>query len=325
VTKRRTVLIAGLGNIGSGYDEFLDPDVNVYSHARAFSQEKRFRLIAGVDPSESRRRSFGQMYDCQTFVDLDQALEEMQPDVVVVAAPTRLHYHCVRRTLEQCRPQVILCEKPLAYEISEARAIVEDCETWGTKLYVNYMRRSDPGVIEVRRRITAGELGESIKGIAWYSKGLVHNGSHFVNLLEYWLGGVQSFAVLDRGRLWDGVDPEPDLHITFERGVILLLSAWEEAFSHYGIELLSSNGRLRYEQGGQSIQWNPVGTDPEFRGYATLAPTAEIIDNGMKRYQAHVVAQLARDLEGKDAYLCSGSDALRTLETINQMIERTRL
>ena len=31
-----------------------------------------------------------------------------------------------------------------------------------------------------------------IKGVCWYSKGLLNNGSHFINLLEFWLGDYVS-------------------------------------------------------------------------------------------------------------------------------------
>lgn len=315
-----SVLIVGLGQIGMGYDLHLNPDTHVSSHARAFSQHPEFHLIGGVDTEEQRRRTFTQTYECPSYEDLKTALEKCQPDLVVIAVPTRFHRQTLSVVLDCSQPKLVLCEKPLAYDLHDARCMVEDCAAKGVKLYVNYMRRSDPGVIEVKRRIASGEFGQPIKGVAWYSKGFFHNGSHFFNLLQYWLGEMQNAVVLNQGRLWDGVDPEPDVCINFEYGNVVFLAAWEEAYSHYTVELLSPHGRLRYEQGGESIQWQSAQPDPLFQGYTVLAAKPEKIDSGMNRYQWNVAEQLENMLNGRESQLCDGSDALLTLESMKKIL-----
>ena len=316
------VMIVGLGQIGMGYDLHLDPFAHVYSHARAFGQHQSFHLIAGVDPEVQRRKNFEQTYQCPAYADVDTALSHHQPDIVVVAVPTRLHGETLQRILDQSHPKAVLCEKPLSYDIGAAQAIVQSCATRGISLYVNYMRRSDPGVVEIKRRLNTGEIGTPVKGVAWYSKGFLHNGSHLFNLLEYWLGPVVSAAVLDPGRLWDDTDPEPDVYVSFAHGTIVFLAAWEEAFSHYTIELLSPNGCLRYEQGGERIYWLPVVPDPHFQGYTALSAQSEPIASGMDRYQWHVTEQLAAALDGREPHLCSGAEALATIETMQRITEK---
>lgn len=314
------VLIVGLGQIGMGYDLHLDPAAHVYCHARAFSQHPKFELMGGVDPDATRRQTFSQTYDCPAYADLGAALVQHQPALVIVAVPTQFHEPILRRVLDLSHPKMVLCEKPLAYELDEARSIVAASAASNIKLYVNYMRRSDKGVIECKRRLNSGEISTPVKGVVWYSKGFLHNGSHLFNLLEYWLGPMQRSVVLDRGRLWNEIDPEPDVQVTFQRGTIVFQAAWEEAFSHYTIELLSANGRLRYEEGGRLIQWQPARPDPYFTGYTGLASTAETIACDMRRCQWHVAEHLARALAGDDASLCSGADALATLVSMKKIL-----
>src|SRR5688500_8978687 len=115
--------------------------------------------------------------------------------------------------------------------------MVAACKASDCLLYVNYMRRSEPGVLEIKRRLVSGEIRTPVKGVVWYSKGLFNNGSHFFNLLEFWFGGMKKFKVIEPGRLWDGIDPEPDLQATFEHGTINFLSVKEECFSHHEIDL----------------------------------------------------------------------------------------
>lgn len=314
-------LIVGLGQIGMGYDLGLDPSKHVYSLARAFQMHPAFHLAGGVDPEPGRRILFEANYGTSAFTDLDAAIASCEPEVVVVATPTHLHDQTVRRVLELVSPRAILCEKPLAYELAEARAIVKRCSDAGVALYVNYMRRADPGVIEVRRRIDAGQICFPLKGVCWYSKGLIHNGSHFVNLLRYWLGELTSTTILDAGRPWGSMDREPDVRLVFERGAIVLLAAREEDFSHHTIELVSSNGRLKYERGGRLIEWQGVEPAVAATGHRMLTPSAEIIASGMERYQWHVANQLAAALKGETAQLCDGAEGLRTLESLKGVLE----
>jgi predicted dehydrogenase len=314
------VVIVGLGQIGIGYDLHLDPGRHVYSHARAFKLHSNFQLMAGVDPEAKRRKDFEQAYQCPAYADIDAALRNHQPDLVVIAVPTPFHGKTLQQVLAQSCPKAVLCEKPLSYDMEEAREMVRACAAKGIGLYVNYMRRSDPGSIEIKRRIDTGEIGAPVKGVVWYSKGFLHNGSHFFNLMEYWLGPMLTAEVLAPGRLWDGVDPEPDVRVTFAKGTMVFLAAWEEAYSHYTVELLAPNGRLRYEQGGEVIHWQTVQSDPNFTDYTVLSAQSQSIASRMDRYQWHVAEQLAAALAGRNGHLCSGAQALATLESMQTII-----
>lgn len=314
-----SVLIVGLGQIGLGYDLYLNPTEYVYSHARAFNQHQKFQLIAAVDPIEEKRNTFLQHYQCPAYIDIESALKDHQPEIVIIATPTQLHNEVLQKVLALSKPRMILCEKPLTYDLENSQGMVEACAARNLPLYVNYMRRSDRAVIEIKCRLENERIRAGIKGIVWYSKGFLHNGSHFFNLLEYWLGSMQSSVVLDPGRKWGKNDSEPDVQITFERGTMVFLAAWEEFYSHYTVELLSPSGRLRYDKGGTSIQWQSVQTDAKIPGYNELSEKSEIIPTSMNRYQLNVTEQLANALDGREAHLCSGEDALQTLANMKKL------
>lgn len=311
-----TVLIVGLGQIGMGYDLKLDPGKHVLTHARAFQQHSEFRLVGGVDPVQSQRDVFEVSYGVPSFADVETALDTVEADVVVVATPTALHGATVRAVLRAGRPLAVLCEKPLSFDIGEARQIAESCALRECRLFVNYMRRSDCGVVEIKRRLSEGSIGIPVAGVVWYSKGLFNNGSHFLNLLEYWLGDVTDFRVIEPGRLWDGLDPEPDLVLSFQRGRVFFLAAREENFSHYTVELVAPNGRLRYEQGGERVFWQGAIKDAACDGYTILDPAEEIVTTDFARVQWHVADQLAACLNGRQVHICNGTEALQTLETL---------
>lgn len=315
-------VIIGLGQIGMGYDFDLTGESAIYTHARAIAVHPKFRLVGAVDLSPLQRARFEQRYGVPAFDQVEVALCQLQPDVVVIATSSESHGDILAKVVDTCSPKLVLCEKPLAYELDEARAMVEMCERAGIDLFVNYIRRTDPGVVEIKRRISSGQISTPVKVNAWYSKGILNNGSHFLNLLELWLGDISATTVIHPGRLWDNSDPEPDFEIQFDLGTVVFRAAWEESFSHYCIELLSPSGRLRYDRGGEVIEWQGVYADPNFNGYRILAEQRETIANGMNIYQWHVYDQIGKHLAGVRTTLCTGRQALKTLETIDLIIKK---
>ena len=315
------VLIVGLGRIGVGYDLLHEPDEYVLSHARAFQCHPGFRLVGGVDPDAGQRGQFQDQYDCPAFSDLRVAIVATNPSVVVVATPTDLHYSTVQAVLAAGKPIAILCEKPLSFDLIEAHALVRLCKDKNCALYVNYMRRSDVGVDEVLQRLQDGRIALPVKGLVWYSKGLFNSASHFVNLLQYLLGDVKKVRVLDKGRLLEGTDPEPDVEIEFVGGNIHFAALRVEHYFHNSMELMARNGRLRYERGGQQITWESTAANPVYLGYTTLGTELELLRSDFFRQQFYVADELAASLAGKSSRICSGDEALGTLDVLTKIKE----
>jgi predicted dehydrogenase len=302
-----------------GYDANLDPAHHILSHARALSTHPAFFLAGATDPLPERRKEFERMYEAPAFDDDRSLLSSINPDVVIIASPTESHGKVLGDVLQLSSPRMILCEKPLSLSIEEARDMVSGCEERGIPLYVNYPRRSDPGALEIARRIHSGQISLPLKGVAWFSKGIFNNGSHMVNLLEMWLGPCLATSRIPG--VLAARDPEPDGFIEFQKGRVALLSASEEHYSHCAIELVSPSGRLRYERGGELITWEADEPDPIFASSRRLANPPEIIPNGRNAYQRHVAVELASALDGKPASLCTGLQALQTLECIHTLLK----
>ena len=316
-----SVVIVGLGRIGMGYDLDLDRGQFALSHARAFTEHDGFELVGGVDPDPAKRLAFEASYKRSAYPSVDTALPELSPDVVVIAVPTNAHAPLLQDILEHTAPRAILCEKPIAYDVMEARTMLKACDERDVKLFVNYMRRSEPGAIEVKSRIETDRIAAPLKGLAWYSKGFLHNGSHFFNLLTFWLGPWIDAELISAGRHWDANDPEPDVLVRFTRGTVVFMAAREEEFSYYAIELLGTNGRLRYDRGGETIEWTRRADEVLDSGCRELVRTPELLDNDMDRYQWHVADQLREGLSGADAEICTGGEALITLECMQNIID----
>lgn len=308
---RHSVLLIGLGNIGMGYDFSSSSDDYVATLAKSFSLHPRFDLIGAVDSDFEKRESFLCRYKCPAYSNIKAAIKDNVPDIVVIAVPTELHFDIFMEVVESTLPKAILCEKPLSNNYEEASKMVKLSEKYNLLLFTNYMRRCDQAVINVRHQIDVEEIKTPVKGVCWYSKGFIHNGSHFLNLFQYWLGEVMNFDVISQGEKTSLYDVEPDVKITFEKGEVYFLLANEKNFSHNTYELIAGNGRLWNERG--VLSWQSIVPDENYSDYTILNDSSEAIKSEPHRLQWHVADQLYLCLKGKKSPICTGEEGLSTL------------
>lgn len=304
-----SAVLVGLGQIGMGYDRHLPAMTHVLSHTRALLQHPRFRLLAAIEPDPALRQQFSAHTGLPAYDHIANLPDPVRADVVIVASPTATHPAVVEAVLTRIHPRAILCEKPLSPQVTESESMVLACRQAGVSLFVNFIRRADPAVREVRHRIEDGRIAGPLKAVVWYSKGMVHNGSHFVDLMTDWLGPIRAGRIIALGRRVGDNDADADFLLAHERGTALFCAAREECFSHYTVEIVAANGRLRYERGGE-ILWQGVEADTRLASYRRLARDIQAISNDMDRYQLHVMSALAQALQGERHPLCSGDEAL---------------
>lgn len=79
-------------------------------------------------------------------------------DAIVICSENALH----RPYVEQAagRVQAILCEKPISTTTADAQAMIDTCRATGTRLQIAFPVRFAPSVIELKRQLDAGLLGE---------------------------------------------------------------------------------------------------------------------------------------------------------------------
>ena len=107
----------------------------------------------------------------QAFGDYRELLRSPDVDVVHITAPNRFHAEMSLAALKAGKH--VVCEKPLAMNTRETAAIVKAARKAGTVFAVNYNVRFYPAILQLRRAVANGELGE-----------IIHvNGSYFQDWL----------------------------------------------------------------------------------------------------------------------------------------------
>jgi scyllo-inositol 2-dehydrogenase (NAD+) len=116
------------------------------------------RLVAIADASAERARMVAEELEIDNwYSSLEAMLERKDLDAVLIATPDKFHAKAVETVVRAGKD--VLCEKPLALNLSDARAAIDAVAKSGRRLQVGFMRRYDPAYSAAMKRIEAGEIG----------------------------------------------------------------------------------------------------------------------------------------------------------------------
>lgn len=313
-------LIMGLGNIGQLYD--MDKPNMTATHAKAYSQHPAYELVAGIDPDLKKRSLFKRFYKKPAYASAEIAKNLESVDIVSICVPTPLHLSAVKSALK-FKPKVILCEKPIASTLREARKIIRLCHQGKCHLSINYMRRFEPGVRNLKQLIDAKQCGEIRKGVIWYGNGLLNNASHYINLLQFLIGKAKGFSILKKGSSKKNSDP--DFVIRFGQAEIYFLAFEQNLYTTLHMELWGTKGKISYLNRGAEIYFQMAGKDPRFINHIILKDKKNYIKNDYYYYQWHVLDSLRLSLQGKKKRsLSDAKSAVETLAFVERMMQKVK-
>lgn len=131
-------------------------------HGRNFASSIRNgQLTAVCDPSPEALKNAQAELGCQyAYSDYKEALKNPEINAVIIVTPTVYHKEIAVASAEAGKH--ILCEKPLAMNEAECRAIIDAASANQVKLQVGFMRRFDESFQEAKRVIDAGEIGDVV-------------------------------------------------------------------------------------------------------------------------------------------------------------------
>ena len=133
------------------------------------------------------------------FGDYRELLKSPEVDVVHVTTPNRFHCEMVLAALKAGKH--CICEKPLAMDTSETAKILKLAKSTDTVFAVNYNIRFYPAVLQLRKMVARGDLGEIIHANGSYMQDWLYKDTDYNWRLLPKEGGKLR-AVADIGTHW---------------------------------------------------------------------------------------------------------------------------
>ena len=155
--------------------------------AKILSDLDEFELVAVCDVFEPNLNKVADACGAGRYPDLAAALEAEKPDVVAICTENRSHAQLTIQAA-QAGVQGIYCEKPMATNLGEARAMVRVCEDQRVALVINHQRRVQPDLVRARELIQAGAIGPVERIRASCAGDFLTDGTHAVDSI-LWLAG----------------------------------------------------------------------------------------------------------------------------------------
>lgn len=180
-----TVAVIGAGMAGRAH-------ANAYRQAdTVFDPLPRpIRLRAIADANLDLATRAARDYGFETAYDSwEKVVEDPEIDAVSVVVGNALHRPIAEALLAAGKH--VLCEKPLASGIAEARSMVAAAQGSDRVAAINYSYRRTPAIAEVQRRVAAGDIGE-----------VTHISGHF--LCDYGCDPLAPWTWRDSGDLGTG-------------------------------------------------------------------------------------------------------------------------
>lgn len=313
--------VIGCGWIGGGRRGTDQP----YTHAGAYRQSGVVCLVAACDVDKIRLSRFRENWGAvNLYEEVSDFLAHERVDLLSVCTWDLTHTEIVRHAVEAGAARAIICEKPLAQTAAAAREIVELCERRGISLYVNYQRRWDPNYQVVHQWLAAGECGVIRAVHGYYTRGLFHNGTAWINLLRMLVGEVVCVRALPGENREIPDDPTLSAWLELKNGAATIMcGVGGNDYSLFEMDIVGSGGRVVLADSGRDIRFYRVREDADYPGFRHL----ELVANELRPQQSgygltNLVREAVANLSVGRLSANSAREAVRDLE-IAELVRRS--
>ncbi|WP_026459324.1 Gfo/Idh/MocA family protein [Schaalia vaccimaxillae] len=305
-------------------------------HVRNVKNTEGFELVALADPAGDR---FGVAGDMEVLDSVD-SLIAAGIDAAVVAVPTVFHEEAALKLADAGIHTLV--EKPLSVSVESGQKIAKAFADAGVVGAVGYVERCNPALLEMRRRIQEGQLGQVYQIITRRQSpfparisdvGVVKDlATHDVDLAS-WVAGSSYETIYAQTTFKSGREHE-DMMVAsgrFTNGVLVNhLVNWLSPFKDRTTIVTGEHGALVadtamgdltfYENGDMPVQWDQIAN---FRGVSEGTVTRYALS---KREPLAVEHEHFRDaILGVGNEHVSMSEGLVTLRVVGAILESARL
>jgi predicted dehydrogenase len=184
---------------------------------------------------------------------------------------------------------------------------------------INYFRRWNPSFIRLRDELHGGMYGKVITTRATYTKGILGNGSHLIDLMLWFFGEPLKIRFIKIHNP-DAQDPGVDFSLTFKNNIMAyFLNLPEVNYVFIEVDILTEKGRIVIGQRGQSITKYQIITEPYFQKFNILKKIDERITE-WRNCLTQAVQEITGCLRNGGMPSCIPEDGLRVLETCHKLM-----
>jgi UDP-N-acetylglucosamine 3-dehydrogenase len=299
--------------------------MHAFSYATHIVNHPNTELIAIWDESVNRGSEMANKFGCDYFSDMNDFLGTDIEAVIVCSENAKHKEHVIAAAKAK---KHILCEKPIATTLEDAKEMIKTCEKEDVILEVAYPVRFSPSVMKARDLIQSGKIGDilainssnhgQMPGGWFVEKELSGGGAatdHIVHVMDLirWIFETEVknvYAELDTRFYNIDVEDCGIVSLELDSGAIVTIDpSWSRPknFPTWGdviMEVIGTKGTLKIDVFKQHIMNYNVSDNK-----VQHIPWGEDMDKGLINDFLATVANNTKPV-------ISGVDGLRTLEVV---------
>ncbi|MEO5888119.1 MAG: Gfo/Idh/MocA family oxidoreductase [Anaerolineales bacterium] len=220
-----------------------------HHHGEAYISNLRriedVELLGVADDDFPRGEKISSQNEARFFPSYE-ALLEARPDGVIICTENNRHRSLVE--MAAARGVHVLCEKPIATTLEDARSIVEACDKAGVLLMTAFPLRFSAPLLEIKARLDNGDFGDvycfnatnqgelPTKHRAWFVDPELAGGGaimdhtvHLVDIMRWFTGSEVETMYARSNKIFHAQEVEVETGalemLTFENGVFATIDA----------------------------------------------------------------------------------------------------
>lgn len=302
-------VIIGAGRIAAQFDSPQSREI--LTHAHAYRKHPKIDLAGFFDVNKAAADKAARKWQCGAYYNFGEMFKKVNPDIVSICTPDENHSSALLKTAEY-KPRMVICEKPVTANLRETRAIVKLYRGIKVPVLVNYSRRFDETAREARKNISSGRYGKILCASGIYTKGVLHNGSHMIDLCRFLFGEMKECARLHKVGDFTKNDATIAGFLKFEKcGQFYLMAGDERKYSIFELDIICEKKRIRFDDFGLSISTQEVKDDPLFAGFKCLSKPA-VRKTSLINAMPALINNAVNYLEKKEELFCDINSAMLT-------------
>lgn len=314
------VCIIGCGDIGFLFDH-NNKTSGALTHFRAFNESEKFDLIAVADSKKEIREIIKSEYKVAVYDDYNNMCSEARPDAVVIATNDESHYE-ILFNLVSYNPKLVFCEKPLALNLEDVRKVIELYEENKIQLQVNFTRRFLDEFYEIEELIKVKKIGELESATFYYSRGLIHNASHYLDLINWYIGETEKNLL--KISVKEGITERDDtisFDMIYDNGLeIRFIGMNPTKLSFAEVDFIGTKGRVKVNYKNE-IEKYKITDNKMFKGYSSF----EMYECKPVQFQnalPNAVENIYETLAGVGELKSPATNSIKVFELINRIREK---
>jgi predicted dehydrogenase len=302
------VLIIGAGNIGAFFDKPESRDV--LTHAHAFKNHPGFKLLGFIDSNYTKALNAAKIWNVSAYKNLQDANENTTIDIVVVCTPDGTHYDVILEAIT-FPIKLLFVEKPLSKKIDEAIEIKSKVRN--ISIVVNYSRRFSKDFDGLQKRIQNGEFGSYLTGNGYYGKGVLHNGTHMIDLLRMLVGEISDAVSMEKVYDFYKDDPTVTGLLVFENNRKFYFHGVDcKNYTVFELEMLFEKAKIRLLDSCFVLEEYSVKPNKKYEGYNNLELNRRL-ETDMGENLSNAVENIYRHLTIQEPLKCTLNDAFNDM------------